>query len=81
MRFATIADYEEKISVAEEMLKLYNELYGFTQSQVEVGLKSSYELESLKNSLDIQQLEKEMQIYNILIEKISLYFDVKKEEN
>lgn len=80
MRFATIADYEEKISVAEEMLKLYNELYGFTQSQVQVGLKSSYELESLKNSVDIQQLEKEMQFYNILIEKISLYFDAKREE-
>lgn len=80
MRFATIADYEEKIGVADEMLKLYNELYGFTQSQVQVGLKSSYELESLKNSLDIQQLEKEMQIYNILIEKISLYFDTKREE-
>lgn len=78
MRFATIADYEEKISVAEEMLKLYNELYSFTQSQVQVGLKSSYELESLKNSVNIQQLEKEMQIYNISIEKISLYFDVKR---
>lgn len=78
MRFSTIADYEEKISVAKEMLKLYNELYGFTQNQVQVGLKSSYELESLKNSIDIQELEKEMQFYNILIEKISLYFDVKR---
>lgn len=78
MRLATIADYEEKIGVADEMLKMYNELYGFTQSQVKAGFKSAYELESLGNSVEIQELEKEMQSYNILIEKISLYFDIKR---
>lgn len=78
MRFATISDYEEKITVAQDMLNLYNELQTFTQSQVDVGLKSSYELDSLKNSVTIQELEKEMQFYNILIEKISLHFDTKQ---
>lgn len=78
MRFATISDYEEKIAVAQDMLNLYNELQTFTQSQVDVGLKSSYELDSLKNSVTIQGLEKEMQFYNILIEKISLHFDTKQ---
>ncbi len=78
MRFATISDYEEKIVVAQDMLSLYNELQTFTQSQVDVGLKSSYELDSLKNSVTIQELEKEMQFYNILIEKISLHFDTKQ---
>lgn len=78
MRFATISDYEEKIVVAQDMLNLYNELQTFTQSQVDVGLKSSYELDSLKNSVTIQELEKEMQFYNILIEKISLHFDTKQ---
>lgn len=78
MRFATISDYEEKIAVAQDMLNLYNELQTFTQSQVDVGLKSSYELDSLKNSVTIQELEKEMQFYNILIEKISLHFDTKQ---
>lgn len=78
MRLATIADYEEKIGVAEEMLKMYNELYEFTKSQVNAGFKSAYELESLGNSVEIQELEKEMQSYNILIEKISLYFDMKR---
>jgi len=77
MRIDTIASYEEKIEVTNDMLKLYNELYGFTKSQVDAGYKSSFELESLKNSVDIEELEKEMQHYNILIEKISLYFDVK----
>lgn len=77
MRFATISDYEEKIVVAQDMLNLYNELQTFTQSQVDAGLKSSYELDSLKNSVTIQELEKDMQFYNILIEKISLHFDTK----
>ena len=78
MRFYTIADYEEKIGVAEEMISMYNELYSFTDNQVKAGFKSTYDLESLGNSLDIQRLEKEIQSYNIEIEKISLYFDTKR---
>ncbi len=77
MRIAGIYDYEEKISVADEMLTIYKELYGFTENQVKAGFKSAYELESLENSVQIQELEKELQNYNILIEKISLYFDTK----
>jgi outer membrane protein TolC len=78
MRFYTIADYEEMIGVAEEMINMYNELYSFTDNQVKAGFKSTYDLESLGNSLDIQRLEKEIQSYNIEIEKISLYFDTKR---
>lgn len=78
MRFFTISDYEEKISVAQEMITVYEELYSFTQKQVKVGAKSKYELESLGNSVEIQKLEKEIQRDNILIEKISLYFDTKQ---
>lgn len=78
MRVESIDSYNEKTEVAKEMLKLYNDLYSFTQSQVNAGYKSSFELESLKNSIEIEELEKEMQFYNILIEKISLYFDTKR---
>ena len=77
-RVATIADYEEKIVVADETLKTYDELYDFTQSQVKSGFKSAYELESLGNSIKIQRLEKEAHSYNVLIEKIALYFDMKR---
>ncbi|MBU1658432.1 TolC family protein [bacterium] len=78
MRVSTIADYEEKVGVSEEMIKMYEELYNFTEAQVRAGSKSSYDLESLENSLEIQKSEKEIQKYNILIEKISLYFDMRQ---
>ncbi len=78
MRFNTIADYEEKIGVAEEMITMYDELYRFTEKQVKAGFKSAYDLESLGNSVKIQKLEKEIQGYNIMIEKISLYFDTRQ---
>lgn len=78
MRFFTIADYEERIGVAQEMLRIYEELYAFTQPQVTTGAKTVYELESLGNSVKIQEFEKEIQTHNILIEKIALYFDTKQ---
>jgi len=74
---ATIASDREKIAVAEELTRQYKELYHMTKAQVKAGFKSAYELESLGNSVEIQKIEKKMQNYNILIEKISLYFDVK----
>jgi outer membrane protein TolC len=77
-RLFTISDYEEKITVAEEMIAMYDELYGFTDNQVKAGFKSAYELESLGNSVQIQKYEKEIQRYNIEIEKIALYFDTKQ---
>jgi len=77
MRAATIGDYEEKIGVAEEMIAMYDDLYTFTQSQVKAGYTSSYDLESLGNSVQIQKLEKQIQHYNIQIERIALYFDTR----
>ncbi len=74
----TIANYKEKIGVAQEMTSMYNDLYSFTDAQVKAGSKSTYDLESLGNSLKIQKLEKKIQVYNIIIEKISLYFDTKQ---
>lgn len=79
MRAASIADYEEKIGVAKEMIEMYEELYSFSDAQVKAGYKSEYELESLRNSLEIQKYEKEIHNKNILIEKISLYFDTRHE--
>ncbi|MDX1809992.1 MAG: TolC family protein [Sulfurospirillaceae bacterium] len=77
MHMNNIADFKEKISVAEDMMKMYDDLYSFTDKQYKAGFKSAYDLESLKNSLQIQKLEKQIEEYNIIIEKISLYFDTK----
>jgi outer membrane protein len=74
-RYATIGDYEQKIALAEQMIKMYNELYDFTKNQVTAGYKSTYDLESLGNSVQIQKLEKQIQEYNIRVERIALYFD------
>ena len=72
-----IHNYDEKVALADEMIKMYDELYNFTKGQVAAGFKSKYDLESLQNSSKIQKLEKEIQNYNITIEKITLYFDTK----
>lgn len=77
MRAATIGDYEEKIGVAEEMIAMYDDLYTFTENQVRAGFKSSFDLESLGNSVQIQKLEKRIQHFNIQIERIALYFDTR----
>ena len=73
-----IQDFKEKIGVADEMTQMYSELFTFTKQQVITGFKSKYDLESLGNSLQIQTLEKKIQNYNIIIEKVALYFDIKR---
>ncbi|MFA6137092.1 MAG: TolC family protein [Sulfurimonas sp.] len=77
MHLSTIEDYKEKIVLAKEMIAMYEELYSATDAQVKAGYKSTYDLESLKNSVEIQKYEQEIHKKNILIEKISLYFDTK----
>jgi outer membrane protein TolC len=72
-----IGNYKEKIALADEMIKMYDELYGFTKNQVLAGFKSQYDLDSLQNSVNIQKLEKDIQNYNITVEKITLFFDTK----
>lgn len=74
--FQTIKDLSEKVLIAQDTSEMYRDLYDFTSGQVSAGVKSTYDLESLANSVKIQKLEVEIQKYNILIEKISLYFDV-----
>ncbi len=72
-----IQNYQEKIALADEMIRMYDSLLTFTKHQVKAGFKSQYDLDSLQNSVAIQKIEKEIQNYNITIEKIALYFDTK----
>lgn len=71
-----IESFKEKISVAKEMKKMYQELYKVTRAQSLTGFKTSYDAESIENSLKIQSLEINIQKYNILIQKIELYFNM-----
>ncbi len=79
-RLSNIKSYEEKIKLSDKMISLYKELYDFTKREVEAGFKTELELESLANSLKIEKLQKEIQKYNILIEKANLYFDMQRGE-
>ncbi|NPA81175.1 MAG: TolC family protein [Epsilonproteobacteria bacterium] len=78
-RMEAIKSYEEKIESAKRREKLYKELYDFVKEQVVAGFKTDLDLKSLGNSLKIQELEKKIQTYNILIEKVNLYFDIFRE--
>jgi len=68
---------KEKIKVAKEIENSYKTLYKVVKNQYKAGLKTIYDVESLKNSLKIQKLQIEIEKYNILLEKIKLYFDIK----
>jgi outer membrane protein TolC len=67
---------QEKIKIAKQIQNSYKSLYNVVKEQFNAGLKTVYDVESLKNSLEIQNLEVEVQKYNITLQKIDLYFDV-----
>ncbi|UFH60206.1 TolC family protein [Sulfurovum mangrovi] len=71
-----IKTYKQKINVAKEMKEIYKSLYKTTKAQSATGFKTNYDAEYIKNSLTIQDLEIKIQEYNILIEKIALYFNL-----
>jgi len=77
-RFYTISDNEEKIKVSQKMLNMYDELYRFTRSEVQAGTKTKLDLNSLANSREVQKLEQQIQEQNIILEKMALFFDLKR---
>jgi outer membrane protein TolC len=68
---------KKKIEVSKRMIERYDALYRFVKDEYSAGTKTSYDVESLKNSLQIQQLEKKIQHYNITLEKLALFFAMK----
>jgi len=68
---------KQKIKIAKQIKSSYKSLYNVVKEQYKAGLKTIYDVNSLKNSLEIQNLEIEIQKYNITLQKIDLYFDVK----
>ncbi|OQX74212.1 MAG: hypothetical protein B6D59_03065 [Campylobacteraceae bacterium 4484_4] len=77
-RLSAIEAYRKKIEVAKRMIKRYDELYRFTKAEFKAGTKTSYDVASLKNSLQIQRIEQKIQRYNILLEKLALFFAMKR---
>ncbi len=77
-RLAAIHAGEKKIAVSRRMIARYDELYAFTKAQYRAGTKTDYDVASLKNSLQIQRLEQKIQRYNILLEKLPLFFAMRR---
>jgi len=77
-RLAAIEAGKKKIAVSKRMIARYDELYRFTRAQYRAGTKTDYDVASLKNSLQIQRLEQQIQRYNILLEKLALFFAMKR---
>jgi len=68
----------QKIIIAKQIKDSYKTLYNVVKEQYKAGLKTIYDVKSLKNSLEIQNLEIKIQKYNITLQKIDLYFDIKE---
>lgn len=72
-----IKKYNGLILLATENTNTYQELVDFTKRQFEVGYKTKLDLESLENTLEIQNLEIKIQLLNILKERINIYLSTK----
>lgn len=69
---------QKKIGVAKRMTKRYDALYRFTKAEYRAGTKTSYDVASLKNALEIEKLEQKIQHRNILLEKVAIFFAMKR---
>jgi len=71
-----IENYKQRINLAYEDIELYTELLKTTQEEYEAGYKTIDDVQTLKNSMDIRQLD--IQTYKLNIQKqlLSLYFQL-----
>lgn len=70
----SIENYQERISLANEDIKLYAELLKTTEEEYEAGYKTIDDVQSLKNSMNMRELD--IKTYNLNIQKqlLNLYF-------
>ena len=72
-----IESYREYIAITAENLKLYDELIRVIDAGVNAGTKTGYDLQTLKNSKRIEELEIQINEINIQIELAKLHFSLK----
>ncbi len=68
-----LRNYDKKIALANENSKLYEKLHVDTISLFKAGYKTEYDVELLKNSLKIQDLDGEMFEIDKQLELLNLY--------
>jgi outer membrane protein len=69
-----IQSYRDYISITSKNLILYDELIGVLQAGVNAGTKTGYDLQTLKNTKTIEELEIKINEINIQIEFAKLHF-------
>ncbi|MDD4854823.1 MAG: TolC family protein [Sulfuricurvum sp.] len=72
-----IESYREYITITANNLFLYDDLIQATQAGVDAGTKTGYDLQTLKNSKKVEELEIKINEINIQIELAKLYFSLK----
>lgn len=71
-----IASYNDVIAITHQNLTLYNDLIQATQAGVNAGVKTGYDLQTLKNTKSIEELEIKINEINIQIELAKLHFSL-----
>ena len=74
--YETIKQYEQRINLAQNDIKLYEELLQLNQEEFNAGFKAIEDVETLKNSKEITNLDIEKYKQNIKKEILFLYFQM-----
>lgn len=74
-----IKSYKRYIEITSKNLSLYDELITVIQAGVDMGYKTGYDLQTLKNSKDIEQFNIKINEINIELELAKLHFSINKE--
>ncbi len=72
-----IESYREYITITTNNLALYDDLIQATGAGVNAGTKTGYDLQTLKNSKNVEELEIKINEINIQIELAKLHFSLK----
>ena len=74
--YETIKQYEKRINLALNDIKLYEELLQLNQEEYNAGFKAMEDVDTLKNSKEIRQLDIEKYKLYIKKEILFLYFQI-----
>lgn len=74
--YETIKQYEQRINLAQNDIKLYEELLQLNQEEYSAGFKAIEDVDTLKNSKEIRQIDIEKYKLYIKKEILFLYFQI-----
>jgi hypothetical protein len=68
-----LENFNKKIALSEDNIKLYTKLLADTNELYNAGYKTEYDIETMKNSLEIQMLDKKIYEIDKQLELLNLY--------